>query len=137
MQLLFDEDYEKLKIDGVTFKEIPEHRFFIFTNYPLPEGLYTVATCDVLVVIPSNYNQAGNDMLWTNPRLKRSDGQAIPRSEEPGSRHNQRAEEVEYCRWSRHWSKESPGAWRPGYDDIMSIKRRIDWALKYPDARKS
>jgi len=78
MPLLFDEDYSKLKDRDLSYEESEQQRFFIFTQYQLPSGLYTVGTCDVLVVIPANYNQAGNDMFWTFPRLYRTDGKQIP-----------------------------------------------------------
>lgn len=134
MPLLFDDDYEKLRECGITYEESDPHRFFVFTQITLPEGLYTVAACDVLVVIPPNYNQDGNDMFWTFPRLYRADGKQIPAVLDPAGGDNRILNSKEYCRWSRHWQS-GPGMWRPGKDDIISIYRRIVWALQKPDGQ--
>jgi hypothetical protein len=133
--LLFEDDYVKLNEWGLPYEESEQQRFFIFTAYRLTEGLYTVPICDVLVVIPSNYNQAGNDMLWTFPRLYRADGKQIPAVLEPGGSDNRVWKQREFCRWSRHWNPGAPAVWRPGKDDIISIYRRVDWALRNPDAQ--
>lgn len=133
MPLLFDDDYIALQERGFSYVEDEQHRFFIFKDYPLPAGFYSVEICDVLVVIPTNYNQDGNDMLWTNPRLHRSDGNIIPNTQNLGEGDNRNFQGVEYCRWSRHWQPGTPGAWRPGRDDIVSIQRRIEWAFRNPD----
>lgn len=134
MPLLFDEDYSKLKDRGITYEEGEQQRFFIFTQIKLPPALYTTETCDVLVVIPPNYNQDGNDMFWTFPRLNRTDGKQIPAVLDPAGGDNRIWNGKEYCRWSRHWQA-GPGIWRPGRDDIISIYRRVDWALRNPDAQ--
>lgn len=133
MPLLLDEDYIRLKDFGCTFEECEQNRFFIFTQWQIPE-LYNVATFDVLVVIPPNYNQDGNDMFWTYPRLQRSSGVAIPATLDPGGGDNRIWKDREFCRWSRHWQS-GAGMWRPGKDDIISIYRRIDWALRNPDTQ--
>jgi Prokaryotic E2 family E len=135
MSLLFEEDYAKLKDRGLSYEENEQNRFFIFTQYQLPVELYTVSACDVLVVIPPNYNQAGNDMFWTFPKLVRVDGKPIPNINDPGVGDNRIWKDREFCRWSRHWNPPSPSIWRPGKDDIISIYRRIDWALRKPDAQ--
>ena len=133
MPLLFDEDYVALQERGFLFVEDAQQRFFIFKDYPLPLDVYNVEICDVLVVIPSNYNQDGNDMIWTHPRLLRSDGKPIPATHNLGESVNHHSEGIEYCRWSRHWSPGIAGVWRPGKDDIISIQRRIEWAFRNPD----
>jgi hypothetical protein len=132
MPLLFDDDYEQLRECGITYEECESDRFFIFTQFTLPDSLYTVATCDILVVIPPNYNQDGNDMFWTFPRLYRADCKPIPAVLDPAGGDNRILKGKEYCRWSRHWQS-GPGMWRPGRDDIISIYRRIVWALQNPD----
>lgn len=133
MPLLFDEDYEKLSQRGLSWEEDESQRFFIFKDYLLPCGMYTMNACDVLVIIPPNYNQAGNDMFWTYPRLFRTDGKHIPNTHNPGEGDNSYFNSREYCRWSRHCNPGSASAWRPGKDDIISIQRRIKWALQNPD----
>jgi hypothetical protein len=135
MPLLFDADYSSLKDRCISYEEAESHRFFIFTRYELRQGLYKVPDCDVLVVIPQNYNQAGNDMLWTFPRLHRTDGKQIPQTLDPGGGDNRICNGKEFCRWSRHWNASGQGVWRPGKDGIISIYRRIDWALRNPDCQ--
>jgi hypothetical protein len=134
MSLLLETDYAKLSARNVQFEESAANRFVVFNKYVLPVGLYTVPTCDVLVVIPPNYNQDGNDMLWTHPHLQRANGAAIPQTLPPGGSDNRNWNGREFCRWSRHWPAGTQRAWRPGHDDINSIYRRIEWALKNPDA---
>ncbi len=135
MPLLFDEDYSKLRDRGLSYEESEQQRFFVFTQYKLSSALYTVETCDVLVVIPENYNQAGNDMFWTFPRLYQADGKQIPAVLDPAGGDNRIWREREFCRWSRHWPPGHAGAWRPGKDDIISIYRRVDWALRNPNSQ--
>lgn len=134
MPLLFDEDYSKLNDHCYAYEEGEQQRFFIFTQFQLPLNLYTAANCDVLVVIPANYNQDGNDMFWTFPRLSRADGKQIPTTLDPGGGDNRIWNNREFCRWSRHWPAGN-GVWRPGKDNIISIYRRIVWALQHPDAQ--
>lgn len=133
MSLLLESDYLRLKESGLEFDEDIEHRYFIFCGVALPENMYNVFHCDVLVVIPPNYPQAGNDMFWTNPLPKLADGRPIPAVLTPGGGDNRRWQGREFCRWSRHWNPSSAGRWRPGVDDVLSIHRRIDWALKNPN----
>lgn len=132
MALLLDEDYANLRERGISFEEGDSQRFFVFTDWQLPKEMYGHIQCDVLVVIPPNYNQAGNDMFWTFPRLLRANGAEIPQTLGPGGGDNRIWKGQEFCRWSRHWNPGTPGAWRPGKDNIISIYRRIDWALRNP-----
>lgn len=134
MSLLLDKDYEELRERGIKFAEDEALRFFVLPNYQLPTGLYQQQSCDVLVVIPKNYNQDGNDMLWTNPRLVRADGKAIPATNNPGGGDNRVYQDKEFCRWSRHWNQ-GASIWKPGKDNIVTILRRIAWALGNPDTQ--
>ncbi len=133
MPLLLDSDYLELQERGLAFSEMLDQRFFILPQYPLPEGVYKEKACDVLVMIPPNYNQAGIDMLWTFPHLTRCDGKVIPCMNHPGGGDNRIADGKEFCRWSRHWNHE-PVLWRPGVDNVVTILRRIGWALSNPNA---
>ena len=135
MALLLDADYERLREAGLSFEEDEERRFLVFTSVQLEKDLYTAETCDVLVVVPPNYPQAGNDMFWTDPPLRRRDGAAVPMMMEPGGSDNRMWKGREFCRWSRHWNPPLPGVWRPGRDDVASIYRRVEWALRYPDCQ--
>lgn len=132
MPLLRDEDYEWLRANNISIVEVEASRFIIFMGVVLPEVLYTDDRCNVLVVIPANYNQDGNDMLWTDPRLKRKDGLPIPATTEKGGGDSRCHAGVEYCRWSRHWHQPPSVVWRQGMDDIRTIYRRIVTALEKP-----
>jgi len=129
MPLLFDDDYLKLKEWCIAFDEGESQRIFVFKDYQLPANIYTIPSCDVLVMIPPNYNQAGNDMFWTHPRPYRLDGRLIPAVMEPGGGDSRNWRNREFCRWSRHWP---PSSWKPGTDNITSIYRRVDSALRNP-----
>ena len=135
MPLLPEADYESLREAGLTVEEEEMQRFLIFDGVRLCVDQYTVPQCDVLVIIPPNYPQAGNDMFWTSVPLRRKDGKPVPQMAEYGGGDNRTWNGREFCRWSRHWPPSSAGAWRPGKDGVISIYRRIDWALKNPDCR--
>lgn len=131
MPLLLDEDYVRLQTQGLQWEEVPERRFLILIGFPLPEGLYTVPKADVLVIIEGRYPEAGHDMLWTAPRLVRTDGVTIPAIENSGSQNNHKVGDTEYHRWSRHWD-DTPGRWVPGKSNADTIVQRIVWALAKP-----
>jgi hypothetical protein len=131
--LLLPEDYQKLAERAIEFEEDEAQRFLVFKNVSLPAGVYTAERADVLVMIPANYNESGNDMLWTKPRLRKADGELIPNTSDPGPNGDNRTYKgEEYCRWSRHWMDNMASKWKPGVDDVISIYRRIEWALHNP-----
>lgn len=134
MPLLLDTDYEELKARGLKIIEDEPNRFLVLPEYVLPDGLYRQKAGDILVVIPTNYNQGGNDMFWTYPRLVRADGKPIPATNDPGGGDNRAFAGKEFCRWSRHWQS-GPSVWKPGKDNIVTILRRLAWALGNPDAK--
>jgi len=134
MPLLLDDDKDALNERRILFVEDEAQRFIVLQSYKLPEGLYKQECCDVIVVIPNNYPQAGNDMFWTNPRLIRVDGKPIPQTNEPGGSDNRIFQGKEFCRWSRHWNQGS-SVWQPGKDNIVTILRRIEWAFRKPDTK--
>jgi hypothetical protein len=134
MPLLLAADYEALKARGLEIAEDEPNRFVVFTGYVLPERLYQQQAAEVLVVIPRSYNQDGNDMFWTFPRLVRTDGSPIPATNDFGAGDNRVFVGREFCRWSRHWQRGS-SVWRPGKDNIVTILRRIEWALGNPAAQ--
>jgi len=133
MALLLDEDYVELGAQGIAHVEHETRRFLVLSEFPLPAGTYTCQQCDVLVEIPPNYNQAGNDMFWTNPRLLRTDGVPIPATSGPGEDSREVNGQV-FCRWSRHWHGK-PSAWKPGESNVETIVNRITWAFNHPDAK--
>lgn len=133
MPLLLDRDYAELNERGIAFVEDPSNRFLILKGFDLPTGIYVQAKCDVLVAIPANYNHDGIDMFWTYPRLLRANGVAIPATADPGT-DSRMFEGNVFCRWSRHWNGSSV-MWRPGKDNVVTIVRRVTWALEHPDTQ--
>ncbi len=131
-KLLLDDDYGALNERNIEYIEDEGERFIILLNYPLPQKLYGQEKCEVLLIIPKNYNQDGNDMFWTFPRLVRADGKPIPQTHDPGANVNKTYDGREFCRWSRHWNK-PPSTWKPGKDNFLTILRRIEWAFGNPN----
>lgn len=130
MPLLLEEDYARLDVQGVRWREIPERRFLIFEGFPLPARIYTADKASILVIIEARYPEAGHDMFWTAPRLVRADGAAIPQTADSGSSCNHKVGDVEYHRWSRHWFEDMASRWVPGKSNVDTILQRITWALQ-------
>ncbi len=138
MALLLDEDYDILRDSGLEYSEDEEKKFLIIKNFPLKKGFYeydnkTLSEVEILVKIPNNYNTAGNNMFWTFPVLKRSDGKPIPRGGELGCKYVINYEGKEFCRWSRHYATNS---WKAKVDNVQKILDRVEWSLKNPDSNK-
>ena len=131
-KLLLDDDYIALDERNIQFAEDEGQRLWVISNYPLPQSIYVQEKCDVLVIIPKNYNQDGNNMFWTFPRLVRADGRPTPKTHDPAADVNKTYDGREFCRWSRHWNQ-PPSIWKPGKDNVLTILRRIEWALGNPD----
>ena len=133
MALLIEEDYCDLERMQMEYKEDEGQRFLVFPNFKLKAGLYQVDQCSVLVVIPQNYPTAGNNMLWTYPRLQRTDGRVIPGtidlSNPVSSRDTRTFEGKVYERWSRHWQVGNQ-VWRAGRDNITTIVNRLTFVLE-------
>ncbi len=131
MPLLFESDYEELRARGLTFVEDESLHRLVLRSFELPEFVYTQTACDVLVEIPPNYNQGGNDMFWTFPKLERADGRPIPNTGD-ASCDPRTFEDKLFFRWSRHWHSGS-AVWQPGKDNIVTIVNRLTWAFNHPD----
>jgi|GEM_PF-1605732 len=132
MALLTKEDYSKLAAMSLEYKEELNQRFLVFPKFKLVENLYQVNFCEILVVIPETYPAAGNDMLWTYPRLLRTDGLLIPGTipdcPNPANRDVRVFEGKVFERWSRHWNAGNQ-LWRPGKDEINTIVNRLTYVL--------
>lgn len=132
MALLTKADYSKLEDMSLDYKEDIEHRFLVFQKFKLVPSLYQVDFCEILVVIPETYPAAGNDMLWTYPRLLRTDNLVIPGTipaeQDQASRDVRIFEGSVFERWSRHWSTANQ-LWRPGKDEISTIINRLNYVL--------
>ncbi|HEY9277000.1 MAG TPA: E2/UBC family protein [Methylotenera sp.] len=132
MAILTNEDYSKLEAMNLKYKEDNDKRFLVFLDFQLKPGLYQINSCDILVVIPETYPNAGNDMFWTNPRLQRTDGMVIPGTipaDQPEANRDVRIFEGKiYERWSRHWNSGNQ-LWRAGKDEISTIVNRLTYVL--------
>ncbi|MRR55717.1 MAG: hypothetical protein EG822_14635 [Deltaproteobacteria bacterium] len=138
MALLFDEDYRILEESGLEYEEDEAQRFLLIKNFPLTPGFYihsgvTLELVEVLWIVPSDYNTSGGDMFWVHPALSRTDGKAIPNVFGFGGVDARQFKGKEYCRWSRHWDI---ATWKSKVDNIQKVLGRIEWALKYPDAKR-
>lgn len=132
MALLTEDDYSEIGRMQLKHKEAEAQRFLVFVDFRLQPGLYQVDQCDVLVIIPPTYPMAGNDMLWTYPRLLRADGRVIPGTIDPTNSSYQSVSQnydgKVYDRWSRHWTSGNQ-VWRPGRDNITTIVNRLTYVL--------
>ena len=133
MNLLTSNDYDCLNKMGLQSIEVPDQHFLILKDYELPEGIYNVNKCNILVIIPNNYPDAGNDMFWVHPELYRSDGKQIPAAFKFGGNDARHHDNKEYCRWSRHWDNNQ--RWNPSEDGISTIINRLTWCLNNPDCK--
>lgn len=131
--MLLDEDYEYLRDIAQEVEEDADRRFVIFKNFPLPAGIYEAAgvpalAVDVLIELPSVYNNSGPDMFWTDPYLTLAGGAPIKAAGQGADIRNHDGRRFE--RWSRHWGKVG---WKPRIDNVSTIVDRINWAFMHPD----
>lgn len=91
----------------------------ILNGVPTPEGM-TPDVVDILITLPSGYNDLGPDMFWCDPPVCRADGQTIAGTEV--------RQDIAGRTWQR-WSRHIGGGWRPGIDNLASyiayVKRAI------------
>ena len=132
MALLTKADYSKLEDMSLDYKEDTDRRFLVFQKFKLVPNLYQVDFCEILVVIPETYPTAGNDMLWTFPRLLRTDnlviaGTILAEQEQLG-RDVRIYDGKVFERWSRHWNAANQ-LWRPGKDEVSTIINRLTYVL--------
>lgn len=131
--MLLEEDYEYLHDIRQSVLEDEARRFVVFKDFPLPAGVYEsngqpINAVDVLIELPSVYNNSGPDMFWTYPYLTLKGGVQI-KNAQPGAdvrNHDGRVFE----RWSRHWGR---AGWRARIDSISTVVDRINWAFEHPD----
>lgn len=131
--MLLDEDYEYLQDIGQAIEEYEASRSVVFKDFPLPKGIYeadgeAASVADVLIELPSVYNNAGPDMFWTYPHLTLAGGAEI-KAAAPGADVRNLEGRI-YERWSRHWGK---AGWRPRADNVSTVVDRLNWAFAHPD----
>lgn len=131
--MLLEEDYLYLNEIGQPYEEDLARRFLILKDFPLPVGIYEAAgvpaiAADVLIEIPSVYNNSGPDMFWTSPYLTLTGG-ALIKAAAPGADPRSHDGRV-FERWSRHWHN---AGWRQRLDTISTVVDRVNWAFQHPD----
>jgi hypothetical protein len=85
--------------------------FVIVRSVSLPNGIYTQATSDVLLITDVQYPTSAMDMFYMEESVHHAPG-AIPP-------HASSVEEYAGRRW-RRWSWHRNGKWTPGVDGLVS-----------------
>lgn len=120
--VLTQDDIRYLEEKKIIYEPFPSGEV-IFKTYALPPGRYNTPHADILVILPSGYNDTGPDMFYANPWLMLVPENKHPRCTE--SPHDFSG--IRWQRWSRH---EEGGSWRPGIDGIKTVLQRINYALE-------
>lgn len=82
----------------------------VIRDFDFPAA-YAPRKADLLIILPAGYPNSHPDMFWTNPDVKRADGN-WPQASEHHENHGDR----NWQRWSRHYQ----GQWRAGTDNLRS-----------------
>ncbi|MFA5841123.1 MAG: E2/UBC family protein [Candidatus Paceibacterota bacterium] len=116
------EDASYLAEKSYQYELFPENNelHVIIKEFPFPTSLYSPSTAELLIKIPPGYPNTQLDMFWTNPEIKKVDGQA-PAASETREQHHGRS----WQRWSRHYAS----GWRPGIDGLRSFIQSINAEL--------
>ena len=122
MSILPSKCHRYLLERGIAFDEIQNasQRALIFRGFKLPEGKFTAAAADILVLLPPGYPDNPPDMFYTLPWLTLSGPNRYPKAaDQPMAFAGQT-----WQRWSRHNNH-----WRRGQDGIWTMLKRIETAL--------
>lgn len=118
-------DRKYLRSKGLDFKEVDANGVhgLVIKDYPLPEGRYDRTHADVLVILPSGYNDVGPDMFHLYPWVKLMPEGQYARAANAAVTFDG----VQWQRWSRHSAAEN---WRSGVDGVSTVIARIRNALE-------
>ena len=120
-----EEDVEHLDARGLPWETVSEggSLWLLVHNFPIPDG-YNHRIAIAAIQIPSNYANAGLDMVFFHPALARVDGVPIPNADA-----TQMIQNYAFQRWSRHRTTENP--WRLGIDNVSThIGLVEEWLLR-------
>lgn len=109
---LLPEDIEHLDSHGYQWEAVLDNgsHWLLLHSFPIPTGYIQSASVAALL-IPPTYPDSQIDMVFFNPSIQRTDGQAIPQTQATVAICGEL-----YQRWSRHRTAENP--WEPGVDNI-------------------
>lgn len=125
MSFLPSGDRKYLEDKGIPHDEVEENgqRGLILQNLSLPSKRYDAPKADVLVLLPTNYNDAGPDMFYTEPWVKLVPENCYAKAADQSHNFCGRS----WQRWSRHSESQH---WRPGIDGIRTVIQRVRAALE-------
>jgi len=118
-----EEDVAALDTSGCPWETIVAEgvRWLLVHEWPVPPGL-TATRVTAAVRIVTGYPAAALDMIYLNPPLQRSDGQAIL------GLSTLLLDGGTFQQWSRHYTPANP--WRIGVDDVSSHLRAAEEWLR-------
>lgn len=121
-------DLDVLSENGFKFEAIPDNPkiYIIFSDFPLPEGLYNADKTTLLIFTTPHYPIAGFDMFWTDPELKLKDGNT-PKQAEAIEQHRGQS----WRRFSYHPYNNAP--WNPSEDTVARFIEYVQQRLRNGD----
>jgi hypothetical protein len=115
---------EALDARGFRWETILEgkRQWLLIHAWPVPRGLSATTVTAAIRIVPG-YPAAALDMIYVDPPLSRTDGQAIPALSAI------MIDGRTFQQWSRHYSPQNQ--WRIGLDDISShLSAAEEWMRK-------
>ncbi|KGK89157.1 hypothetical protein DP73_11405 [Desulfosporosinus sp. HMP52] len=122
---IIQEDKDYLNARGFQWETVMVNNqmWLIVHGFPVPEG-YNTRVVDAAVMIPSDYEICGLDMVYIKPALHRTNGVRIGATD-----YNETIRGELYQRWSRHRTSQNP--WRAGLDNIGTHLDLVEeWLLR-------
>lgn len=121
-------DAEALTKRDFTFAFIEEgqHIYMLFSDFPLPTGVYNTETTDLLIFTTPHYPCAGFDMFWTDQELTLKDG-TVPKQAETMESYLGKT----WRRFSYHPHENTP--WNPSEDNVGRYIEYVQQRLRNGD----
>lgn len=122
-------DVETLKEQGYDCRLVEDGLkiYVVFTNYPLPPGIYNIDSTDLIIFTTSQYPNAGFDMFWVDEKLKLKGTESPPSSAEHIESHLGK----NWRRFSYHPYNNKP--WNPSEDSVIRHVSYINQRLRKGD----
>ena len=121
-------DLDVLTENGFRFQVIPDGPkiYIIFSDFPLPKGLYNTDKTTLLIFTTPHYPIAGFDMFWTDPRLKLKND-SVPKQATEIEQHQGQS----WRRFSYHPYNNIH--WNPSEDTVVRFIEYIQQRLRNGD----